>query len=99
MAAWANALVTISGGRRRCLPMGLFGSWSAGLTPASPVALVPAVMVGGRPFPTALVLAGGAPLGLPGRRCSGSWVAGILAIFFPQTLYSPYGLGAKVSWG
>lgn len=70
MAAWANALVTISGGRRRCLPMGLFGSWSAGLTPASPVALVPAVMV-----------------------------AGILAIFFPQTLYSPYGLGAKVSWG
>ena len=48
MAAWANALVTISGSRRRCLPMGLFGSWSAGLTPASPVALV---------------LAGGAPLG------------------------------------
>ena len=33
------------------------------------------------------------------RRCSGSWVAGILAIFFPQTLYSSYGLGAKVSWG
>lgn len=29
--------------------MGLFGSWSAGLTPASPVALVPAVMVGGDP--------------------------------------------------
>ena len=50
MAAWANALVTISGGRRRCLPMGLFGSWSAGLPPASPVALVPAVMVGGDPL-------------------------------------------------
>lgn len=49
-----------------------------------------------RPFPTALVLAGGAPLGCLAALFR-KLVAGILAIFFPQTLYSSYGLGAKVS--
>lgn len=98
MAVWANALVTISGGRRRCLPMGLFGSWSAGLPPASPVALVPAVMVGGDPSRLRWCWLA-VPRWAAWRRCSGSWVAGILAIFFPQTLYSSYGLGAKVPWG
>lgn len=66
MAAWANALVTISGGRAAMPSDGplrkLVGWIDAGVSRCAGA--------GGdgrrRPFPTALVLAGGAPLGLPG---------------------------------
>ena len=58
--------------------------------------MVPAVMVGGDPSRLRWCWLA-VPRWAAWRRCSGSWVAGILAIFFPQTLYSSYGLGAKVS--